>query len=356
MDKIVENTKENTVLLSIRGATVCDNTAKSIQSSTEQLYKAIIEANNLNDKNVNVTAVFVSMTKDLTASFAAAGLRGLCDCAIFSSSEPEIEKSLPFCIRLLVQVNVAKGTKAQHIYQGGAKTLRPDISKFVIALDGPSGSGKSSLARLVSQNLGIMHLDSGALFRSVAVKLIECGFYKDKLLVDDERLTSVLQATNIVTKCKDGLQRIFLDDKDISSIIRQHEVSKATSDIAINTAIREYVKTVQYKMACTQSLIVDGRDIGTVVFPNTEFKFFVVASIQERAIRRQRELKRKGHDIDLNSLISDIQKRDFNDSNREVAPLKQARDAILIDTTSKKLEQSSFEVLQHIYSTKHNSV
>ncbi|MCL1945448.1 MAG: (d)CMP kinase [Firmicutes bacterium] len=334
-------------LLSIRGATVCQNTVSSIESCTQRLYEQILLTNNLGVDS-NISAVFVSMTRDLDACFAARGLRKY-DVPMFSSVEPNIKGALKRCIRLLVQVNCEYTKVAQHIYLGGAKTLRPDKAKFVVAMDGPAGSGKSTLAKIIAQRLGVVHLDTGALYRAAAIKLIKTGVYKEGLTLDLDRLSQVLANTTIKMDYDALISRVYLDGIDISQDIREPNISRIASIVASNPFLRQYLNKIQSQVASQQSCVIDGRDIGTVIAPNADFKFFVKASEQERAKRRYNDLVRKGQSIDLDSVMVDMKERDYNDSTREVAPLYQASDAILVDTTDRTVVQSVSYIMRHIF-------
>jgi cytidylate kinase len=232
---------------------------------------------------------------------------------------------------------------------GGAKILRPDIAKFVVAMDGPAGSGKSTLAKIIAQKLGISHLDTGALYRAVAIKLLKTEVYQEDKPLDQARLHQVLDNTDIQINCETGNTRVVLDNVDISQDIRKPNISRVTSITSANGAVREYLRAKQADVASQQSCVIDGRDIGTVIVPNAEFKFFVRASEHERARRRHSELQSKGQDVDFDSVLVEMQQRDHNDSTREIAPLYQAKDAILVDTTGKAIGQSISTIMRHIY-------
>lgn len=334
-------------LLSIRGATVCQDTVGSIEGATSRLFKEILKQNDFEVSEVS--AIFVSMTRDLVACFAARGLREY-DIPLFSSVEPAIKGSLKHCVRLLVQVYCDAGIKAHHVYMGGAKTLRPDKSKFVVAMDGPAGSGKSTLAKLVAQKLGVVHLDTGALYRAAAIKLINTGVYQESLPLDLHRLPEVLLNTTIKMHYDTSTPRVYLDGVDVSNSIREPNISRITSIVAGNSELRQFLNKIQSQVASQQSCVIDGRDIGTVIAPDAEFKFFVKASEHERAVRRHNELLRKGQDITLDTVLKEMKQRDINDSTREVAPLYQAHDATLVDTTNKSVSQSLSYIMRCIYS------
>lgn len=209
------------------------------------------------------------------------------------------------------------------------------MGKLNIALDGPSGSGKSATAKAVAKKLGIIHLDTGAMFRAIALKAIN-----SKVSVEDEdAVQHMLESTNVDVKYIDGEMKIYLDGVEVSKEIRANDVSKVASDISALKCVRDRLLQLQRKIATTNNVILDGRDIGTVVLPNANYKFFLTADSLTRAKRRKLELETKGENVPLEVLVEQIETRDYNDSHREIAPLKQAQDAVLIDTTKFTLEQ-----------------
>lgn len=209
------------------------------------------------------------------------------------------------------------------------------MDKLNIALDGPSGSGKSATAKAVAKKLGIIHLDTGAMFRAIALKAIN-----SKVSVEDEdAVQHMLESTNVDVKYIDGEMKIYLDGVEVSKEIRANDVSKVASDISALKCVRDRLLQLQRKIATTNNVILDGRDIGTVVLPNANYKFFLTADSLTRAKRRKLELETKGENVPLEVLVEQIETRDYNDSHREIAPLKQAQDAVLIDTTKFTLEQ-----------------
>ena len=203
---------------------------------------------------------------------------------------------------------------------------------YSIAIDGPASSGKSTIAKEVSKILKIEYIDTGAMYRALTWKTIENNIDpKDK-----NSVIEILRDTNI--DFKDG--NIVLDEKVINSEIRLNYVSQNVSYIAIIPEVREKLVELQKKMAESKSIVMDGRDIGTVVLTEAEYKFFLTASIEERAIRRYKELEKNGDKkVNLQEIQDDIRKRDEIDSNRDTSPLKQAEDAILIDTTEKSIDE-----------------
>lgn len=196
---------------------------------------------------------------------------------------------------------------------------------FQIAIDGPSGAGKSTVAKALAKVLGIDYIDTGAMYRAVALKIINKGIDLD----DAESLIAMLKETDVDFS---GGQ-IILDGENVSDSIRSPEVTKMASDASALPAVREKLVALQQKMGRQKSVILDGRDIGTNVFPNTRYKFFINASLEERARRRWAELKEKDGEADYFEIKEQIRERDYNDSHRALNPLKKADDAIEIDTT-----------------------
>lgn len=210
-----------------------------------------------------------------------------------------------------------------------------------IAIDGPAGAGKSTIAKMVSAQLGYIYVDTGALYRTIAL------YIKENNISDDD-IPSSLKKADVSLKFIDGTQRVFLADRDVSDMIRTPEISMEASRTSAMPAVREYLFGTQQKIAKENNVIMDGRDIGTVVLPNADVKIFLTATAEERANRRYRELSEKPNCPCYEEILSDIIKRDRNDMNRPVAPLKQADDAVLVDTTNLTLEQSADEIIRII--------
>ena len=198
-----------------------------------------------------------------------------------------------------------------------------------IAIDGPAGAGKSSIAKLVAKKLSFVYVDTGAMFRTVAYYFLSQG--KDPS--DAEMVTEECEKISISIEYKDGAQHIFLDGTDVSTEIRQEEVGKNASVVAKNQAVRNRLLALQRQMAEKQDVIMDGRDIGTVVLPDAQVKIYLTASASVRAERRYKELVEKGETCNLKKIEEDIIARDEQDMNREIAPLKQAEDAVLVDSS-----------------------
>ena len=198
-----------------------------------------------------------------------------------------------------------------------------------IAVDGPAGAGKSSIARAVAEEIGYIYVDTGALYRSIALYSIE-----NKL--DNESLVNSLDKINIRLEFIDKCQHVFLNDNDVSDKIRTPEVSMGASKVSVIPEVREFLFGLQKKIAAENNIIMDGRDIGTVVLPDADLKVFLTASAEERANRRFKEMTDSS--ITYEQVLEDIKQRDYNDMHRDIAPLKQAEDAVLLDTTGMTIE------------------
>jgi CMP/dCMP kinase len=224
-----------------------------------------------------------------------------------------------------------------------------DLAKINIAIDGPAGAGKSTIAKYISKTLGIVYLDTGAMYRAVALKAIKCGINTK----DADRLAELVKDIDIKIFYSGDEQHILLDGEDVSSEIRTPEVSIGSSNVAVIPAVRIKLVDLQRKIALFDDVVMDGRDIGTFVLPEARYKFFLTASIDERAKRRYNEQLAKGiKEIALEDVKKDIEYRDKNDSTRDFAPLSKAHDAIEIDTTNMTIIEVAEKILSHIYELK----
>ena len=205
-----------------------------------------------------------------------------------------------------------------------------------VAIDGPAGAGKSTLSRKTAENLGFIYVDTGALYRAVGLKFSKAGV--DTSLNCD--IEGILSQTSIDIRFINGEQRVFLDGKDVSDEIRTPEASMMASAVSAKPPVRAFLLEMQRKLARENNVVMDGRDIGTVVLPNATVKIYLTASAQARAERRYKELLEKGSSVTFQEVYDDMVQRDYNDMNREIAPLKQADDAIVADTTKCDLEES----------------
>ena len=205
-----------------------------------------------------------------------------------------------------------------------------------IAIDGPSGAGKSTIAKAVSKKLGFIYVDTGALYRSIGLYVLNKG----KDTANREEVAALLPEISVKIRYVDGAQHVYLNGKDVSDDIRRPPVSMAASNVSAHPEVREFLLNLQRQFAEENNVVMDGRDIGTVVLPKADIKIFLTASSEERARRRYNELIEKGEQVEFDKIHEEIKQRDYNDSHRAIAPLKQADDAILVDTTEYTLEES----------------
>jgi len=205
-----------------------------------------------------------------------------------------------------------------------------------VAIDGPAGAGKSTLSRKVAETLGFIYVDTGALYRAVGLKFSVLGY--DTALNCD--IKNILDQTNVDIRFVDGEQRVFLDEKDVSDDIRTPAASMMASAVSAKGEVRAYLLDMQRNLAKENNVVMDGRDIGTVVLPDATVKIYLTASAEDRAKRRYDELILKGQEVTFKEVYDDMVKRDYNDMHRDIAPLKQADDAVVADTTGFQPEQS----------------
>ena len=215
---------------------------------------------------------------------------------------------------------------------------------MIIAIDGPSGAGKSTLAKRVAKELGFIYLDTGAMYRALAVKVLRQGID----LADDGRLDGLVDDTEIDLCDRDGELAVLLDGEDVGAQIRTPEVSQMASKVSALKKVRARMLQLQRQMGQRGSVVAEGRDIGTVIFPQAEVKIYLDASPEERARRRYQELKAAGRQVDLQETLREIEERDKRDSERDIAPLCQAADALLVDSSSADAEQVALLVLDRI--------
>ena len=205
-----------------------------------------------------------------------------------------------------------------------------------VAIDGPAGAGKSTIAKTAAKRLGFIYVDTGALYRSIGYYVIKQG----KSLEIKEDIVSCLSSIDIEIEFVDNEQHVILNGEDVNASIRTPEVSIAASKVSAVPEVREFLLGLQRDFAKKYNCIMDGRDIGTVVLPDAKIKIYLTASAEARADRRFKELTEKGQVVEYDNILKEIKERDFQDMNREIAPLKQAEDAVLVDTTKLNLQES----------------
>lgn len=329
----------------IRGATTiaCDE-REEIRSSVAELLDELFSRNGLQKEEVR--GIVFSLTTDIHSYHPAKAARecGYDFAPLFACIEPEIHGQLPLCIRVMVLAELNDDSlNIQHIYQKGAKVLRKDISEiYNIALDGPAGSGKSTIAKAIAKDYNILYLDTGAMYRACGLKALRLGISPQ----DEAAVTKMLPSLKLEVRYVDGAQRTILDGEDVSSAIRENSVSMAASHVSAHPSVRIKMVEMQREIAKQMSCVLDGRDIGTVVLPNAKFKFFITADSKVRAQRRYDELLARGQKVDFDALHAEIVLRDKQDSERATAPLKPAADAIIVDTSKLSID----EVVQTIKS------
>ena len=217
-----------------------------------------------------------------------------------------------------------------------------------VAIDGPSGAGKSSLAKRLAADLGYVYVDTGAMYRAI-------GLYATRQGADlhsAEAVAALLPAITLDIRLEDGTQHVYLNGEDVSEAIRAEAIGMAASAVSALPPVRAFLLDTQRSLAANQNVLMDGRDIGTVVLPDATVKIFLTASAEARAQRRRKELEEKGQPADYETVLADIRQRDYQDTHREIAPLKQAEDAILVDTSDIDFDQSfallNRTILEHI--------
>lgn len=328
----------------IRGATtVASDCEKEIRESVKELLTEIKEKNAL--KIENIVCITFSSTSDIHSFYPAKAGReaGFFGVPLFSAQEPEIYGSLPLCIRVLV---LAEGVdKPEHVYLRGAKVLRRDLTDIInIALDGPAGSGKSTISKLIAKKFNILCLDTGAMYRACALKCLK----KNVKLNDEKAVEKIINAIDLTVKYENGVQHTLLDGVDVSEEIRKPEISMLASSVSALSCVRTKMVELQRQIAKGTSCILDGRDIGTNVLPNAKFKFFLTASAEVRAKRRYEENLQKGYKVSYEEVLADVVLRDKQDETREIAPLKRADDAVLVDSSNMTIEEVASFILNKI--------
>ena len=207
--------------------------------------------------------------------------------------------------------------------------------KITIAIDGPAASGKSTTAKLVAHKLGYLHIDTGAMYRALTLKALD----ENIDLSDKKEIVHLSQISTIQLEVKDGTTKVFLDGTEVTKQIRTQQVNRSVSTVSSYKGVREVMVQAQQKMAASGGVVLEGRDIGTVVLPKAELKIFMIASVEERARRRKNDLALVGIEAEQDDLVKEIDARDQKDSTREASPLRKAPDAIELDTSNLTIEE-----------------
>lgn len=204
-----------------------------------------------------------------------------------------------------------------------------------VAIDGPAGAGKSTIAKAAAKELGFIYVDTGALYRAVAYNAVKTG-----AIDDEQKIINMLDSTKVELKYVNGVQAVYLNGEDVSAFIRTPEISMGASKVSAIPQVRAFLLNLQREIASTNNVIMDGRDIATVVLPNADVKIFLFASPECRAERRYKELIEKGESVSFDDVLKDVNQRDYQDSHREIAPLKPSDDSIMADTSKLTLQES----------------
>ncbi len=216
---------------------------------------------------------------------------------------------------------------------------------FIVAIDGPSGTGKGTITKLIAKEMNLLNIDTGSMYRSLALKCLKLGI---NTLENKEKIIEIAKNINIEIKHNEENQEVFLDGENVTSKIRTKEVTAFSSPVSSIPEVREIMVDLQRKMAENKNVIMEGRDITTVVFPNANVKIYLDASVEERAKRRFEENMEKGINMSYEETLKAMEKRDYEDSHRKVAPLKIAEDAVVVDTTSMTIEEVKEKVKELI--------
>ena len=212
---------------------------------------------------------------------------------------------------------------------------------YSVAIDGPAGAGKSTIAKRVAKERDFIYIDTGAMFRAMAIHFLRCGIAAN----DHAKISEAVEDVNVTISYVNGEQQVFLNGENVTGQLRTEEVGNMASASSVNGDVRKKLLELQRKLAASANVVMDGRDIGTVVLPNADVKVYLTASVEVRAQRRYKELIEKGQNADLEQIKKDIEERDYRDMNREIAPLRQAEDAVLIDSSYMTIEENVQAIL-----------
>ena len=215
---------------------------------------------------------------------------------------------------------------------------------YSVAIDGPAGAGKSTIAKRVAKEKDFIYIDTGAMFRAMAIHFLRCVIAAD----DHKKISEAVKDINVTISYVNGEQQVFLNGENVTGQLRTEEVGNMASASSVNGDVRKKLLELQRNLAASANVVMDGRDIGTVVLPNADVKVYLTASVEVRAQRRYKELIEKGLSADIEQIKKDIEERDYRDMNREIAPLRQAEDAILVDSSDLTIEESAAAILSLI--------
>ncbi|MDE6613665.1 MAG: (d)CMP kinase [Clostridia bacterium] len=333
----------------IRGATtVLKDSPDDIKTSVKELLEKIVSVNNVEEQNI--VCIMFSNTSDIRSYYPAKAAReaGFFNCALYSSLEPEIDGALRLCIRVMIFAEIEN--EPQHVYLNGAENLRKDIAKRInIAIDGPAGSGKSTVSKIIAGKLNLLYLDTGAMYRTCALACVRSNVDCS----NEEMVKNILQHTEIDVKYDSssnvgGAQITYLNGEDVSDKIRTPEISMLASVVPAHEFVRLKMVEIQRRIAENNSCVLDGRDIGINVLPAADFKFYLTASDEVRAERRAVENRAKGINQPYSEVLDEIRRRDKQDKTRKIAPLTKAKEAIEIDTGSMNAEEVAKYILKRI--------
>ena len=336
----------------VRGATtVPRDTKNEIIRAASELLAEIIKANAISTDDI--VSIQFTATDDLTKAYPAEAARamGITDAGLCCYAEMSVEGSLRKCLRALVNIeSEKKQSEITHIYLRGAVSLRPDLARpgaagkknfFAIAIDGPSGSGKSTAARRVAVALGFPYVDTGAMYRAVALYCMDNGID----LSDAASVAASLGGVDLKIKFEDGRQRVILNGTDVTDSLRTQRVAEGSSMVAPVVAVREALVKIQRGVAMENDVVMDGRDIGTHVLPGAGLKIYLDASAETRAERRVGELRQKGAEAVYERVLTEINNRDTRDRTRDASPLKIANGAVYLDTGGMSEDEVAREII-----------
>jgi len=336
------------VIIAIRGATTAKtNSRDHILEATSELLIETIRCNQLDEKEI-VSIIFTS-TPDLSAAFPAEAARmiGLVSVPLLGTMEMAVAGALDLCIRVMLFADKSIDRKdVKHVYLRKAAGLRPDLASggqvyktINIAIDGPAGAGKSTVAKCVAKRLGLRYLDTGAMYRAITWLALSQGLdLQDSICLGHLAKAAVFEL--------DDSSQLTLGGRLLGEEVRSPAVNASVSLVASYEAVRDIIVDKQQQMAELGGIVMDGRDIGTTVLKNAAVKIFLVADPKERARRRLAELHALGHKVDFESVIAQIEQRDFFDSNRQISPLQPAPDAVIVDTTNLAIDEVVDQILE----------